>query len=76
MNTARSIGVILIVIGLIMTVITGFNVVTEKNVVNAGPIQIDKKENHPIYWSPVTGVVLIVGGILVIALGGGTKKTA
>jgi uncharacterized membrane protein YdcZ (DUF606 family) len=25
-----------------------------------------KKENHPVQWSPILGVVLIVGGVVLI----------
>jgi uncharacterized membrane protein YdcZ (DUF606 family) len=61
-------GIALIVIGLIMIAYTGFNYVTTEKVVDLGPIQIDQKKNHPIQWSPVIGVVLLVGGIVVIAI--------
>jgi hypothetical protein len=35
-------------------------------VVDIGPIKIDKEENHPVQWSPVVGVVLVVGGIALV----------
>lgn len=50
-----------------MIIYTGFNFVTSKKVVDLGPIKIDKEENHPVQWSPIVGVVLLVGGIVVIA---------
>lgn len=64
----KIIGICLVAIGLIMIVYTGFNYVTTKRVVDIGPIKIDKKENHPVQWSPIAGVVLLVGGIVVIVL--------
>ena len=64
----KIIGICLVAIGIIMIVYTGFNYVTTKRVVDLGPIQIDKKENHPVQWSPIVGVVLLVGGIAVIIL--------
>lgn len=65
----KTLGVILIVVGAIMTVFTGFNIITKKEVVDLGAIEINKEEKTPIYWSPVTGGVLIVAGIIVLLVG-------
>lgn len=62
----RSIGIVVIVIGAIMVFYTGFNFVTKKKVVDIGPIEINKEENHPVQWSPIVGVTLLVGGILLV----------
>jgi hypothetical protein len=57
-----------------MTVYTGFNYVTTEKVVDLGPIEINKKENHPLQWKPVLGMLIVaVGGILVVK-GGRTKS--
>ena len=65
-------GIVLATIGLIMMIYTGFNFVTKKKVVDLGPIEINKETNHPVQWSPIVGVVLLVGGIVVIV---SSKKT-
>jgi drug/metabolite transporter (DMT)-like permease len=65
----RTVGIILIVIGAIMTVFTGFNLITKKEVADIGPIEINKTEKTPIYWSPITGVILLVAGVVVVAAG-------
>ncbi|HYV93283.1 MAG TPA: hypothetical protein VE978_16025 [Chitinophagales bacterium] len=62
----KTIGIILLVIGLLMTVITGFTLVTKKKVADVGPIEISKQEKTPIYWSPITGAVLAGGGIILL----------
>ena len=59
----KAIGVVVLVIGILMTVFTGFNLVTKKEVVDVGPLEINKEEKTPIYWSPITGGVVIVAGI-------------
>jgi hypothetical protein len=70
----RTTGIVIIVIGIIMTVYTGFNYVTTEKVVDLGPIEINKKENHPLQWKPVLGMLIVaVGGILVVK-GGRTKS--
>lgn len=63
----KTIGIVIIVIGIIMMVYTGFNYVTTKNVIDLGSVKINKETNHPVQWSPIVGVVLIVGGIVLIA---------
>ena len=62
----KSIGIIIIIIGLLMIIYTGFNIVTQKNVVDLGPIQINKTENHPVQWSPIVGGVLLVAGLIIV----------
>jgi len=68
----KNAGLVVIVLGILMTLFTGFNVITKKKVVDLGAVEINKEEKTPIYWSPVTGLILIgVGGILIFA---GRKK--
>jgi hypothetical protein len=63
----RTIAILLIVVGAVMTVFTGFNLVTKKEVADIGPIEINKTEKTPVYWSPITGGILLVAGIIVLA---------
>ncbi|OFY86469.1 MAG: hypothetical protein A3F72_15780 [Bacteroidetes bacterium RIFCSPLOWO2_12_FULL_35_15] len=67
----KTIGIVIIVLGILMMVYTGFDYVTTKNVVDLGPIQINKETSHPVQWSPVIGGILLVVGIVIIAT---TKK--
>lgn len=62
----RTLGIVLLVVGLIMTVFTGFSLITKKKVVDVGPIEINKEEKTPIYWSPITGGVLAAAGLVII----------
>lgn len=63
----KGFGIALLVIGIIMTIYTGFNYVTTEKIVDLGPIQINKEENHPVQWAPIVGVIVIViGGFLII----------
>jgi hypothetical protein len=66
----KALGTILIVIGLIMVLITGVNFVTKEKVIDVGPLEVNKEENHPVQWSPIIGAVLLVGGIIVLAVNG------
>ena len=62
----------MIVVGVLMIIYTGFNYVTTEKVVDLGPLKINAEKNHPVQWSPIVGVVLLVGGIVVTVTG---KKT-
>lgn len=65
----KNVGIVLLVIGLVMTVFTGFNVITKKKVVDLGPVEINKEEKTPIYWSPITGGILAAAGLVLIFVG-------
>ncbi len=62
----KPIGIVLIIIGVIMIIYTGFNYVTTEKVVDLGPLKINAEKNHPVQWSPIVGVILLVGGIVVL----------
>lgn len=65
----KALGLILILVGGIMTVFTGFNLTTKKKVIDVGSLEIKRKEKTPIYWSPVTGGVVAAVGILIFVAG-------
>lgn len=65
----RTLGIILLVVGIIMTVFTGFTLITKEEVVDLGKVEINKEEKTPIYWSPVTGVILAAAGAIILLVG-------
>ena len=69
----KSIGFLLIVIGGLMMAYTGFNYFTTEKVVDLGPIKINKEKEHFVGWSPIAGVVLLLGGFIIIA---NSRKTS
>lgn len=66
----KTAGWILIAIGIIMIVIRGFNIPTEKTVVDAGPIEVNKVENTWVGWPTYAGGALAVIGIIMVAASG------
>jgi len=62
----KILGIIVLVIGIAMTSFTGFDLITKKKVVDVGPVEITADKKTPIYWSPITGVVLIVAGAILL----------
>lgn len=68
----KTLGIILVALGIVMLIYTGFSFVTTEKVVDLGPIQINKEKNHFVQWPPVVGAILLIGGVVVIAF---DKKT-
>jgi hypothetical protein len=62
----KTFGFILIVIGIVMIVIRGISVPTEKNIVDIGPVKIDKKENKWIGWPTYAGIAVMIAGAFVV----------
>jgi len=62
----KTIGIVLIILGIIMVLYNSFNFTTTEKVVDIGPLEINKEVNHPMAWSPVIGIVLAVGGVVLI----------
>ncbi len=65
----KNFGITLVVVGIVMTVFTGFNIITKKKVVDLGAVEISREEKTPIYWSPITGGLLAVAGVLMLVAG-------
>lgn len=62
----RTLGIVIAVVGIAMIVYTGFNFVTSERLVDIGPIKINQEKNHLVQWSPVIGIVLLIGGLVII----------
>jgi hypothetical protein len=71
MNGRTFLGVALIVIGVIALVYQSFTYTTRKKVLDIGPIQATKEEHHSLPVPPVIGVLALVSGVAVLALGRG-----
>jgi drug/metabolite transporter (DMT)-like permease len=63
----RTLGIILIVIGLIGVVWGGFSFTTSKKVLDLGPIQASREQTHHVPIAPIAGAVILVGGVVLVA---------
>jgi hypothetical protein len=64
----KNLAIVLIVIGIIMITITGFNFVTRENVVDVGPVHVSANKNNPVQWSPFVGGVILAAGIVIMVV--------
>ena len=65
----RTLGLILIAIGLIGLVWGGVTYTTREKVIDLGPIQATREKTHNLPLPPIAGAVALIGGIAVLALG-------
>ena len=62
----KIIGLILIIIGLAMLIMRGFQYTEKEKVLDAGPIEITKKEQKVITWPYYAGAVSLITGIILV----------
>lgn len=64
--------IVLILIGLLLTIFTGFRFFTKKEVIDTGKLKITRSDPHRVKWPPYVGVgIMLVGGIIFLT---STKK--
>jgi hypothetical protein len=64
----KPLGLILIGVGILALIYSGFKYTTEEKVVDLGPLKIDKEKKHNVNWPPITGIVLLLGGVIILAV--------
>lgn len=62
----KAIGWILLIVGIVMLLLRGISYTTKEKVVDAGPIEINRKENHTLTWPLYMGGLLCVVGIVMV----------
>ena len=62
----KSLGVILVVLGVLALVYQGFTYTTQKNMLDVGPIQATKQERHTVPLPPILGALALIGGVIIL----------
>jgi len=63
----RTVGIVLIILGIAMLIWTGFTYTKKEKVVDAGPLQVSVDKQKSVNWPPYAGGILLVGGIIIFA---------
>ena len=66
---SKTLGVILIVLGLFGLAWGGFTYTTREKVVDIGPIHASRDKTNNIPLPPIVGALALVGGIALLAVG-------
>jgi uncharacterized membrane protein len=64
----KGIGIVLIVVGAIMLIWTGFTYTKKEKIIDAGPIQLSADRQKTVNWPPYLGGILIIGGVAIVIL--------
>ncbi len=62
----KTLGVILIVIGVVMLIGTGFSSTTEETVIDAGPLELNAEKEESVNWPPYAGGIALVAGVILV----------
>ncbi|MGM9475997.1 hypothetical protein ACS5PU_06190 [Pedobacter sp. GSP4] len=62
----RTVGLVLIVVGIAMLIWTGFTYTKKEKLVDAGPIQISADKEKSVNWPPYVGGIILVAGVFVV----------
>ena len=62
----KTLGIILIALGLIGLAWGGFTYTTREKVVDIGPIHATREKTHNVPLPPIAGAVALIGGIVLL----------
>jgi len=65
----KLLGIILIIAGIAMFLVTGISYTTEETVIDAGPLQVSAENEESLNWPPYAGGIAVVAGFVLLAVG-------
>ena len=65
----KTLGIILIALGLFGLVWGGFEYTTRETVIDIGPVHATRDKTHSIPLPPLAGAVCVIGGIMLLLAG-------
>jgi hypothetical protein len=68
----KKIGLVIFIIGIIMTVFSGFELFTRKKIIDIGQVEITTRKKQVFDWSPLIGIGVMAAGAGVYLF---TKRT-
>ena len=61
----KKVGIIIIILGLVLTIFTTITVFTREKVVDIGAVKITRNKPHHFKWSPLVGIAVMgIGGVV------------
>ena len=68
----KTLGIILIALGLVGLIWGGFSYTTRKKVVDIGPIHATRDQTHNVPLPPIAGALALIGGVALLVTGKNT----
>jgi hypothetical protein len=66
-------GLIVLIIGIVLTLLTSFDFITKEKVVDMGSVEISANKNHRLQWSPIIGMSIMALGFGLMVFGNKNK---
>lgn len=64
----KTLGIILVVVGIVMLIWGGFSYTRSEEVVDIGPVEMDVEKTEQVNWPPYAGAVAAgIGALLILA---------
>ena len=64
----KILGTMLLIIGIVMVIWTGFSFTRREKVVDAGPLHVSADKDHTVNWPPYAGGILALAGLVLLVL--------
>ena len=64
----KTIGILLFLAGVLMTLYTGFTYVTEEKVVDLGDVEVTREDEQTVNWQPFLGIGTMIIGTVVLVI--------
>ena len=65
----KTLGIVLVVLGLVGLAWGGFTYTTRESVVDIGPIHATREKTHTVPLPPILGAVALIGGVALLVAG-------
>jgi hypothetical protein len=65
----KTLGIVLVVLGLVGLAWGGFTYTTRESVVDIGPIHATREKTHTVPLPPILGAVALIGGVALLMTG-------
>lgn len=64
----KGFGIVIIIIGVIMLIWTGFSYTKKEKVVDLGPLEVNADKEKQVNWPPYIGGILVAGGVVLVLM--------
>ncbi len=62
----KTIALVMIILGVIMLIWTGFTYTKKEKIIDAGPIQVSADREKSVNWPPYVGGIILVAGVAIL----------
>lgn len=62
-------GIILVILGIVMLVWTGFSFTREEKLIDIGSLEVSAEKEEQVNWPPYVGGVILVAGVVLLVAG-------